>query len=76
VQAAISMTFENSMAQTNWTWVSSASATNQPGVYGTKGVAAATKTPGAQSDGGTWTDRAGNLWLFGGYDLRKFEPLL
>jgi N-acetylneuraminic acid mutarotase len=53
---------------TNWTWVSGANNTSsvQPGVYGTKGKAAAGNTPGARSDAVSWTDQQGNLWLFGG----------
>jgi len=38
----------------------------QPGVYGTQGVAAAGNTPGARTDAFGWTDKQGNLWLFGG----------
>jgi Kelch motif len=82
----------------NWTWVSGGS-TGTPGndstglgdgnagSYGTKGVAAAGNTPGARIAAATWTDAAGNLWLFGGYgcdstdscanyldDLWKYNP--
>lgn len=35
-------------------------------VYGTLGVANASNNPGARSRSITWTDSAGNLWLFGG----------
>jgi N-acetylneuraminic acid mutarotase len=51
----------------NWTWISGSSIANQTGVYGTKGTPAAINTPGARSDAVSWTDRSGNLWLFGGY---------
>jgi len=58
---------------------------NQSGTYGTIGVSANANTPGARGDGSTWTDNAGNLWLFGGYgwsssssgvlnDLWKYNP--
>jgi hypothetical protein len=53
-----------------WTWVSGASAVNQPGIYGTQGVAAASNVPGARWSSAAWadTDLSGNtrLWLFGG----------
>ncbi len=51
---------------TNWTWMSGSSAQNQPGVYGTRGVAGAENTPGARDEAVSWTDAIGNLWLFGG----------
>jgi hypothetical protein len=51
---------------TNWTWVSGSYLTNQPGVYGTKGVADPANFPGARTDSISWMDNSGNLWLFGG----------
>ena len=50
----------------SWTWVSGDSTTNQPGVYGEKGVAAGTNKPGGHYYGISWIDSKGNLWLFGG----------
>ncbi len=52
---------------TNWTWVSGDSSPNQPGNYGTKGIAASTNNPGGRYGSISWTDSKGNLWLFGGY---------
>lgn len=49
-----------------WTWVSGSSALDAIGVYGTEGQAAAGNAPGARSSAVSWTDAAGNLWLFGG----------
>jgi hypothetical protein len=46
--------------------MSGSSAENQPGVYGTRGVAGADNTPGAREEAVSWTDAIGNLWLFGG----------
>jgi N-acetylneuraminic acid mutarotase len=37
-----------------------------PGVYGTQGVPADSNLPGGRSRGASWTDKDGNLWLFGG----------
>jgi N-acetylneuraminic acid mutarotase len=40
--------------------------TGPPGVYGTLGVASATNVPGGRYYAVSWTDKQGNLWLFGG----------
>jgi N-acetylneuraminic acid mutarotase len=50
----------------NWTWVSGANVPGQMGVYGTQGAASSSNMPGARDRSTTWTDRNGNLWLFGG----------
>jgi len=51
----------------NWTWVSGSNSGNQTGVYGTKEVASASNVPGSRGwASGSWTDKNGNLWLFGG----------
>ena len=49
-----------------WTWVNGSTIINQPGTYGTQGTAAPTNVPGARDGAVSWTDTAGNLWLFGG----------
>jgi len=49
-----------------WIWVSGSQSANQPGTYGTQGTAAAANIPGARDAAVTWTDAAGNFWLFGG----------
>jgi len=49
-----------------WAWIYGAGTVNQKGVYGTQGVAAAANVPGARESGASWTDAAGNLWLFSG----------
>jgi N-acetylneuraminic acid mutarotase len=49
-----------------WVWVNGASVANQKGAYGTQGTAAASNVPGARLGALSWTDAAGNLWLFGG----------
>ena len=40
---------------------------NNLGVYGKEGTAASTNAPGGRSTAISWTDSAGNFWLFGGY---------
>ena len=52
---------------TNWTWVSGSDTINQPGVYGTKGVADSENCPGSRYEGLCWIDSSGNIWIFGGY---------
>src|SRR5262249_40993227 len=51
-----------------WSWVGGENVAlqNQPGIYGTQGTAALGNIPGARSRAVSWTDAAGNFWLFGG----------
>lgn len=51
---------------TSWTWVSGDTVSASTGIYGTKGTATSVNKPGARSGAVAWSDRAGNLWLFGG----------
>jgi N-acetylneuraminic acid mutarotase len=71
-----------------WAWESGSNTISifQPGVYGTLGVASTSNMPGARESAASWTDRSGNLWLFGGFaydstgtqgplnDLWEFNP--
>lgn len=72
-----------------WTWMSGSSAPPNltvGGVYGTIGQFSPANTPGSRELAMTWTDKAGHLWLFGGYgydatnaagdlnDLWEFDP--
>jgi N-acetylneuraminic acid mutarotase len=57
-----------------WMWVDGSSNTSVGsilGVYGTKGVPSAANVPGVRQAAASWTDKYGNLWLWGGngYDL-------
>jgi hypothetical protein len=52
-----------------WVWKGGPNVPNAPGVYGTKGVAAVGNVPGPRQGTVTWTDGAGNFWLFGGVDV-------
>jgi hypothetical protein len=49
-----------------WSWVSGSQTKGAASVYGTRGVAAVGNAPGARDSAVSWTDSAGNLWLFGG----------
>jgi len=69
-----------------WTWMGGSNLANQSGTYGSQGTPAAGNVPGARNRAATWTDAAGNFWLFGGAgydsaggygylnDLWKFQP--
>jgi hypothetical protein len=54
-----------------WTWMSGSNGANSAGhgangTYGTLGVPAPGNVPGGRTGAASWTDSAGNLWLFGG----------
>ena len=49
-----------------WTWIGGSDVVNQPGTYGTQGIAAPGNSPGARLEAVGWADPSGNLWLFGG----------
>ena len=50
-----------------WTWANGADVVNQRGTYGIEGTPAAANAPGARNNAISWTDKSGNLWLFGGF---------
>ena len=52
-----------------WTWVSGSSTINAAGVYGTQGAPAGSNMPGARTGAAIWTDKSGDVWLFGGGGL-------
>jgi len=49
-----------------WTWAGGANVPGQAGVYGALSVPAIGNIPAARTAATGWTDREGNLWLFGG----------
>jgi len=65
-----------------WTWVSGRNYTGASGIYGTKGVPAATNRPPHRSHGAaSWVGLDGTFWVFGGIsnfesrnDLWKYDP--
>jgi N-acetylneuraminic acid mutarotase len=72
-----------------WTWMSGSDTYPYPppsGVYGTKGKFGPANVPGSRGAAVSWTDKVGNLWLFGGQgndstgkfgtlnDLWEFNP--
>ncbi len=52
-----------------WLWMGGSSLVNQPGAYGIQGTAGINNGPGARSAAVSWTDAAGNFWLFSGHGL-------
>jgi len=72
-------------ATNQWTWIKGDDATDVPGVYGLRGVPAATNKPGGRYVSVSWKDNNGNFWLMGGSgfdgsnqgslnDLWKYNP--
>jgi N-acetylneuraminic acid mutarotase len=71
-----------------WTWVDGSTASDQPGIYGTKGLWAPGNFPGAREFASCWQDAAGMFWMFGGdgwdafgnfgslNDLWKYDPVM
>jgi hypothetical protein len=69
-----------------WTWMSGSNVADQPANYGTLGTAAPGNVPPSRMWAVGWTDKSGNLWLFGGTnmlglqlsgkfnDLWKYQP--
>lgn len=49
-----------------WTWVSGDQVGWQEGIYGTKGIADPDNKPGARDEPVLWTDKHGDVWMFGG----------
>ncbi|MFP5226285.1 MAG: kelch repeat-containing protein [Acidobacteriota bacterium] len=54
-----------------WTWTGGSNSISKalmgtPGIYGSRGVFATGNTPGSRNWAAGWTDKSGNLWLFGG----------
>ena len=53
----------------NWTWMKGPQTTGSQGVYGTQGIPDPANFPACRYEcAATWTDGAGDLWLFGGYE--------
>ncbi|MFP5235250.1 MAG: chitobiase/beta-hexosaminidase C-terminal domain-containing protein [Acidobacteriota bacterium] len=49
-----------------WTWINGGISVDQPAIYGTLGVPSLGNDAGNRIGEAAWTDRGGNLWLFGG----------
>jgi N-acetylneuraminic acid mutarotase len=81
IEGLLNDLWEFSPATNEWTWIGGSSTLSNlscvlgpgfcgfPGVYGTQGSAEVSNIPGGRKLSVTWTDSAGNLWLFGGYGI-------
>lgn len=50
-----------------WTWMGGSQTANNIAVYGQRGAASASETPGARDAMLFWQDGKGDLWLYGGF---------
>ncbi len=73
-----------STTSNEWTWVAGSNLASPAGSYGTMGTAASTNQPPGRAYAASWTDTAGDLWLYAGLspsaadsffgDLWEFVP--
>lgn len=54
------------LQKSQWVWVNGTDKTNKKATFGNKGNSNANTTPGGRIGPSTWTDKKGDLWLFGG----------
>jgi hypothetical protein len=62
-----------SYAESEWTWVGGPNMANQPGNFGTEGTSSPSNIPPPRCSAASWTDAAGDLWLFGGVSYLAFS---
>jgi hypothetical protein len=63
-----------STATDEWTWMNGASTGTGYATYGALGVPSPGNIPGGRSGAVSWTDSAGNLWMFGGSGITAPGP--
>jgi gliding motility-associated-like protein len=56
-----------------WTWMKGSSVTNNTGSYGVQGVPSPANDPPSMYAALSWTDPAGNFWLYGGLNSSSFQ---
>jgi len=61
--------WEYSPSAGQWVWQAGSDVVGAAASYGSQGAPAASNDPGAREGSASWTDVAGNLWLFGGDNL-------
>jgi hypothetical protein len=61
--------WEYSPSTGQWTWTGGPQGYDQLPVYGVMGTGAPGNIPGGRENSASWTDAAGNLWLFGGIGI-------
>ncbi|MGB3076109.1 MAG: kelch repeat-containing protein [Chitinophagales bacterium] len=61
------------IATNMWTWMGGSQEVDQPGNYGIKGIPDTANIPRSRTCNCSWTDTAGNFYLFGGTTLFPFQ---
>jgi N-acetylneuraminic acid mutarotase len=67
--------WEFNPAKNEWVWMGGSNSLGSgppAGVYGKLGTPAPSNQPGSREEGVNWTDKAGNLWLFGGFGFDAY----
>ncbi len=62
------------IATNKWTWVKGDNIINVKGKYGVRSIPAISNNPGARAAPISWSDGAGNFYLFGGYGYDALTP--
>src|ERR1017187_1455707 len=65
-QGTFSDLWKYAIATNQWTWMKGPDTTNQPSVYGIKGVPDSANIPSGRWSYAKWKDSNDNLWFFGG----------
>jgi N-acetylneuraminic acid mutarotase len=66
-QGTLNDLWEFNTSTNEWAWMGGSTSRYPSGIYGTMGTAAAGNAPGSRDGAASWTDSAGNFWLFGGH---------
>ena len=66
---ALNDLWKYNIASKQWTWEKGDSSFFLRGYYGSKGIISSKNKPGQRSNGLSWTDKTGNLWIFGGVGI-------
>jgi gliding motility-associated-like protein len=59
----------------SWTWMKGSDTVKKNAIVGTQGVPDPANDGGSRSSAGTWTDAAGNFWVFGGRGFRTVSTI-
>jgi len=54
-----------------WTRINGTTNVNEPANYGSIQVSSPNNNPGGRGGSVSWTDKKGNLWMFGGSVYKK-----
>jgi len=65
----------NAQNMGEWTWMKGSDIPFSQGIFGIKGIPDTTNNPPALYEACSWTDTAGNFWLFGGIISGEYNTL-